>query len=125
MDNEEKYIWNGENIEVKSKTKLEDDPGTGSNVVIRMFEFGVNPIAFQEYHPTLQDLFDSHKKGIERILWGDGLTPIDELAPRVVLSKDKKTYRIFVGAIPSKGNLLTEVPKTLSQIVHDGTRNKH
>lgn len=43
---------------------------------------------------------------------------MDEVNPRVTISKNKKKYRIFVGARPQKGHILTEVPKTLAQIAH-------
>ena len=53
--------WQGQTVEVKSDKHLEDDLGTGDPVIIRSFEFGVNPLAFQGNPPTLQQIFDSHK----------------------------------------------------------------
>ena len=106
--------WNSQSIEVESDTKLEHDEGVGSAAIIRCFEFGVNPQAFKEHTPTRQDLFNAHYKGIEVMLWRDGLKVIPEVNPRIVIEKDK--YKIFVGAMPMKGHMLKERPQTLAQI---------
>lgn len=108
-------------VEAASKTHLEDDEGGGGAAVIRMFEFGMNPQAFGDHQPTRQELFNSHYKGIELALWRDGLTVIPEVNPRIVIDNDKQTYKIFVGAQPSRGHLLYEQPRTLAQQIHGGT----
>lgn len=106
--------WDAQEIEVQSDTKLEDDAGSGGAAIIRCFEFGINPAVFQENPPTKQDLFNAHHKGIETMLWRDGMKVMPEVNPRIVI--ESNTYKIFVGAIPMKGHLLKERPQTLSQI---------
>lgn len=108
--------WLAQTLETESQTHLEDDEGTGDAAIIRMFEFKVNPESFKQFTPTEQELFNSHYKGIEAILWRDGMSVLPEVNPRVTFSKNKKKYRIFIGAKPAKGHLLMEKPKTLSQI---------
>jgi len=46
--------WEGEAVQAESKTKLEDDKGTGQPIVLRFFEFGVNPEVFKQHKPTAQ-----------------------------------------------------------------------
>ena len=53
------------------------------------------------------------------MLWIDGLKVISEIEPRVIISKDKKNYSIIVGAEPSRGHLLTDEPKRLSEIANE------
>ncbi len=111
--------WNDiSKVETTSETHLEDDKGYGEAAIIRMFEFAANPEAFKQHTPTKQELFNYHHKQIEITLWGDGMKVIPEVTPRVTISKNKKKYRIFVGAKPMKGHILQEQPKTLSQIAH-------
>ena len=105
-------------IEVKSDTTLESDQGGGGAAIIRMFEFGINPLAFKEYQPTKQELFNSHYKGIEMALWKDGMKVIPEVHPRIVVLEKEGKYRIFVGAQPMKGHFLKEQPRTLAEQVH-------
>lgn len=108
--------WEGEEVTAKSKTVLEDDKGTGQAVVIRFFEFGANPKVFKDHKPTAQELFDSHRRGMESLLWRDGLKPFDGIEPRLMFSKDKRFYRFVLTCIPTIGNVLLENPKTLSQL---------
>lgn len=107
-----------QSIETESKTKLEDDVGHGNPVIVRCFEFGMNPQAFLEVKPTKQQLFNHHIKGIETFLWKDGLKVITEVAPRILYDEKNLKYKIFVGAKPMRGHILREQPKTLSQIAH-------
>lgn len=106
-------------IETASETHLEDDTGHGEAAIIRCFEFAANPEAFKQHKPTKQELFNHHSKGIEIMLWKDGMKVMPEIAPRIILNKRNTKYRIFVGARPMKGHLLREAPKTLSQIAHN------
>jgi hypothetical protein len=106
-------------LEAQSDTKLEDDKGGGGAAIIRMFEFGINFDAFKEHPPTKQELFNYHHKGIETMLWRDGMTVLPEVNPRVVVGKS--TYRIFVGAKPMRGHILKEQPKTLTEQITHGT----
>lgn len=105
-------------LEVKSETHLEDDHGGGGAAIVRMFEFGMNPQAFQEARPTKQDLFNAHYKGIEVALWKDGMKVIPEVNPKIVLDEKKGKYMIFVGAQPMRGHILREQPKTLAEQIH-------
>lgn len=107
-----------ESIEAKSATSLESDTGVGAAAVIRMFEFGANPEAFRQHTPTKQELFNAHYKGIEVMLWKDGLTVIPEVNPRIMLNEKGTKYRIWVGAKPAKGHILSQKPQTLSEIAH-------
>ena len=76
----------------------------------------MNPEAFALHRPTKQELFNHHSKGIETILWKDGLKVMPDVPPRLVVEGSK--YRIFVGAQPMKGMALEEKPKTLKQLIH-------
>lgn len=107
-----------QNLEVKSDTHLEDDKGGGGAAIIRMFEFGANPQAFNEAKPTKQQLFNSHYKGIELALWRDGMKVIPEVNPRIIVDEKAGNYKIFVGAQPMKGHTLTEQPRTLAEQIH-------
>lgn len=109
--------WQGQTVEVKSDTHLEDDHGTGDPVIVRMFEFTMNPQAFKDHQPNIQDIFDSHKKGIAALLWQDGLSIIPEVEPRIVFAKDKPTYSIFITARPSIGQTVIDKTFTLSELI--------
>ncbi len=119
----ENLEWEGEEIRAESKIKLEDDKGIGQAVVLRFFEFGVNVEAFKKHKPTAQELFNSHMRGMEALLWRDGLKVYTDVEPRLMFSKDKTKYRFVIPAVSNGTTILKEQPKTLSQIVHEGTRN--
>ncbi len=112
------YNYDLSNVAVESKTNLEQDEGYGQATVIRCFEFGINPEAFQQHMPTEQELFNYHHKGIEVMLWRDGLAIIPEINPRLAINKAKGTYSIFVTAKPARGHMLNERPQTLKDIAH-------
>ena len=105
-------------MEAESTTKLEHDEGTGAAIVIRRFLFKANPEVFQHAQPNKQELFNSHLKGIEMMLWRDGLSVWPDTEPQVKINTEAGTYEIFVGAKPMKGHILHEQTKTLSQIAH-------
>lgn len=106
-------------IEAKSEeTHLEDDKGQGAALVIRRFVFGANPEAWKDHVPSRQELFNFHWKGIEVMLWRDGLVVHQEVEPRIIFNKANTQYQIFVTARPAKGNVLLETPQTLAQIAH-------
>lgn len=107
--------WEGEEVQAQSDTKLESDLGTGQAVIIRFFEFGADPEMFKQHKPTAQELFNSHRKGIEALLWRDGLKPYEGLEPRLMFSKNQKNYRFIITCIPM--NILTDTPRTLSQLL--------
>jgi hypothetical protein len=106
------------NIEAKSQTHLESDQGHGNPVIIRCFEFAMNPEVIKHAQPTKQQLFNSHYKGIEMALWKDGFKVFPDVHPRVVIDEVAMRYKIFVGARIAKGNILNVNPKTLTEIVH-------
>lgn len=114
----ENIDWDSQQIASKSETHLEDDAGEGEAAIIRMFEYGANPLAFSQHTPTKQELFNYHHKQIEITLWSDGLKIIPEVNPTVTINKDGSKYRIFVGAKAQKGHILSERPKTLTEIAH-------
>ena len=109
--------WEGEEVMAMSDTKLEQDLGTGQEVVIRFFEFAVNEEAFKQHKPSAQELFDSHKSGMEALLWRDGLKPYDGLQPRFMFSKNKKFYRFIIAGVPRAGRVLSNSTRTLSQLI--------
>lgn len=115
------YKHEASSVEAKSSLNLEADTGVGDALVIRCFEFQMNlehPELFIERHPSKQDLFNSHIKGIEMALWKDGLKLYTDSAPRITFDLKKFRYSIFVPARPMKGFLLNERPQTLAEIVH-------
>ncbi len=115
--------WEGEEVAVESKTKIEEDKGTGRAVVLRFFDFGANPQAFKIHKPTAQELFNTHLKGIEAVLWKDGLKVLPEVQPRLMFSKDKTKYRFIIPSVPVSYSSKFENTQTLSQILHDTRRN--
>lgn len=109
--------WEGEELVAESTTKIQDDKGTGQEIIMRFFDFAANKEVFKQHRPTAQELFDSHKKGIESLLWTDGLLPFIDIEPRLMFSKDKSHYRFGVACIPSLGNTLIDKTKTLSELL--------
>ncbi len=107
--------WEGEEIGVQSDTKLESDTGTGQAFVMRFFEFGANVEVFKQHKPTAQELFDSHRKGIEALLWRDGLKPYQGVEPRLVFSKNEKSYRFVITCTPTQA--LVDTPNTLKELL--------
>lgn len=110
-------------LETMSETRLEDDLGRGQTAVIRCFEFGINPVAFQKARAagmqvSKQDLFNAHHKGIELELWKDGLKVMPDVQPTVLVNEKAMKYKIFVGARPYKGHSMSQRTQTLSQIAH-------
>lgn len=109
--------WEGEQIEVQSDTKLEADHGTGNELVLRFFDFAANPEVFKQHKPTAQQLFECHRKGMEALLWSDGLKPYHKIEPRLLFSKDNTKYRFVLSCIPSLGNTLLDKTHTLSELL--------
>lgn len=112
------YNHDIESVEAKSQTSLENDVGVGNPIVIRCFEFKMNPEIFKQNPPTKQELFNHHHKGIEMALFRDGLKVVPEINPRMVFNEKSLKYAIFIGAMPMKGFILQERPQTLSEIAH-------
>lgn len=112
--------WDVTGAEVHSDTNLEDDKGTGKAVVLRFFDFLAHPEAFRHQIPSKQELFSAHKIQIENALWTDDMKIFEEVAPKVMISKNKRYYRIVVAGLPW-GLSRTKLP-TLSEIANDHTR---
>lgn len=114
--------------EVHSDIKLEEDIGHGKPIIIRSFDFKANPAAFRERTPSKQELFNAHAKQIEIVLWKDGLKVMPDVKPQLTLSKNRKFYRIVVGAEADKGNIITSLDQdkmqTLSQAAHGRYRTE-
>lgn len=107
-----------ESVAVESQTKLEDDVGRGNPVVMRSFTFKINKTAFLSNKPSKQELFDTHARGIEMILWRDGLTFEKRWEPRILFNKKATHYTIFVVATPARGQTLVDQTRTLSELAH-------
>lgn len=92
------------------------DPGTGKTVSIRTFQFKMNPDPkVKRNFPDKQTLFNAHAKQITTILWGDGLRPLEEFAPRVIIDIKKGFYKIFVPCEARLNTLFVESPKNLTK----------
>ena len=108
----------GDGIQIDKDTKYEYasdlktdnvplvDPGGGGVVVIRVFNFKMNPE--RKHFPGKQALFNSHAKQIEHTLWGDGLRPLESNSPRVIIDSKKGFYQIMVPCIAAKGVFFSE-----------------
>lgn len=91
------------------------DPGEGRPVLLRTFEYSLNPNLPKDLSITKQAIFDSHKDQIRIMLWSDGLIPLEEIKkPKVQISKSQKKYRIFVLCIPKSSETLLDKPLTIS-----------
>lgn len=108
------HKWTGQEISVASDPLM--DSGTGKPIIFRMFEFKANPENLKKMKPTKQQLFDSHAKQIQVMLWSDGLVPFEGVSPKVTTSKKRESYRIFVACEPALGQVLVERPKTLQEL---------
>ena len=121
-DAKEGELAQGQTVSVEADTKFSDDHGTGEAVIIRTYEFAANPETFTQYEkfhghlPYAQEVFESHKVGIEAMLWGDGLMPDPSVETKLIFSKDKTRYLITVGARPMNGGSLPVNTQTLSEI---------
>lgn len=113
--------WEGQEIEFHSDELKGGE--TGSAVIMRFFDYKANPQAFKLRPPTVQDLFNIHSKEIELALWKDGMKPIVEVNPRFMMSKDQKYYRFVVAASPLRGQMVSETPKTLTEILRETQPN--
>lgn len=124
IDKQKEGDYIGQTIEVHSETNLEQDLGTGAVHIMRTYEFKTDPQLLHQVKnqkakfPPNQELFNSHSRGIAGMLWSDGFTPVTDLEPRVLFSKDKSKYLIMVWATPSLGQIVTDKINTLSEIAH-------
>lgn len=113
----EQFAWESGGGTVNSTTHLEDDKGTGSQVVIRSFTFSVNPQTFKYHTPTKQELFNHHSKQIEVLLWQDDLVAMPDIAPGLKFNKKKTQYTITIGSQARRGRIFHDKAKTLSEVI--------
>lgn len=106
--------WKGHDLEVTSDPLI--DSGTGKPYVIRSFEFSRNPDPKVKL-PSKQALFNAHAKQIEHFLWKDGLRPREDISPKVLISKDRKRYKIGVVAEARTGIAFVDKPMNLKDIL--------
>lgn len=117
----------GEGVQIDKDTKYEYaselstdgvpliDPGIGRTIAIRVFTYRINP--GKKLPDDKQLIFNNHAKEIERFLWGDGLVPFEDAAPRVIIDKKKGFYQIFVPSKARQGVMFMEKPKNLSEVL--------
>jgi hypothetical protein len=105
--------------EVHGDVQLSEDQGVGKAVIVRTFFFKANPQAFREYTPSKQELFSAHATQIQAQLAEDGLKPMPEISPKLVIGKTKTHYKIIVGAEPMAGQLLHQRPDTLMNLANN------
>ncbi len=103
------HEWIGKDIRVKSDPLI--DPGVGKEVILRLFEFGVNP-TYKGHKPNEQDIFNMHWRQIRTILWGDGLVAKEEVNPRIIFTG--KTYKIFIACEPRLNTLVADKAHSLN-----------
>lgn len=103
--------WEAQQIE-SEKIEIKD-PGVGTPVILRTFEYQFNPNLPKDIKITKQAIFDSHKEQIRIMLWGDGMTVLDnpDKKPKVQISKKQNKYRIFVMCMPNQ--TLIDKPTTI------------
>ena len=89
------------------------DPGVGQTVTIRTFVFKMNP-KVRDF-PDKQTLFNYHARQIKTILWGDGLIPLEEVSPRVIIDVKRRRYQFFIPCKARREVLFMEKPKNLSE----------
>lgn len=114
ITHDEKHAWEGQDIEVKSDPL--HDTQQGENVLMRVFDFGANPLTLKRDKPSKQQLFDSHAKQIMTMLWSDGLVPVENLNPIIQVSKKKEKYRIIVWCRAKSGVVWADTPHSLQEL---------
>ena len=110
--------WYGQDIKAESDPII--DPGTGKSVVLRVFEFGVNPKTARELREkkiklSKQDLFNAHWPQIRALIWGDGMVANQDVDPRVIVGR--KSYRIFVLCEPRMGVMVNDKHRNAKDIL--------
>ena len=94
IDKDTKYEY-GSQLETEGVPLI--DPGGGPVNVIRVFHFKMNPMnpGRKEKFDNKQAIFNTHSKQIQTILWGDGLRPLENVSPRVIIDGKRRSYQIF------------------------------
>lgn len=100
--------WYGR--EDQTGESLMHDTGKGEAIVIRQFEFKLNP-SLTELPTTEQILTPEYLKDLNIQLWADGLRLV--MKPRVFI--DTETCRVFAPCQPRTGSTILEEPKLLQE----------
>lgn len=100
--------WYGK--EDKTEEQSIHDKGAGEPVLIRLFEFRLNP-GLETLPTKEQILTPEYIKYLKATLWADGLRLVME--PRAVI--DKESIKIFAPCQASMGNNFLEEPKTIQE----------
>ena len=100
--------WTGQEVETKSDPL--HDPGSGSKVIVRQFEYSWNPTLKDK--PSKQEVFNLHAREIRNFLWRDGLRIIESVPPKIMYGE--AGYRIFItcegqGAVLESARNLNEL----------------
>ncbi len=125
----------GEGVQVDKDTKYEYgatlesdkaqviDTGVGKQVLIRTFDFKMNPtMKYQEVDK--QGIFNAHAKQIATLLWADGLKPLESYSPRVIINPAKETYQIFVTCEAKLGTVFADKTRNLSEELAKSNQGK-
>ena len=118
VDKDTKYEY-GSQLETEGVPLI--DPGGGPVNVIRVFTFKMNPE--KKDFTNKQAIFSTHAKQIETILWGDGLRPLENVSPRVILNNKKGIYQIFVPCGASRGVIFSEKDRN-PELLHKQLKGK-
>lgn len=109
-------------LSTQATTPLVDD-ASGQKLILRAFEFQL-PLDIKG-RIDKQKVFDAHKKFIEQFCWKDGLVPVTDIPPRVILSKNEKKVRIFILTQAKLGSTILEKPLTLQEITKPHATTGH
>lgn len=95
------------------------DPATGKTVLIRAFNFQINP-ELKDFDIDKQELFNHHARQIQTLLWADGLQPMSDIPPRVIINIEKSVYNIFVACESRLSTVFADKPRALTQqLIHE------
>lgn len=102
------HKWYGHQDRTEDKNM--HDTGKGEPVVIRLFEFKLNP-AIKELPTAEQILTPEYIRHLQNLLWGDALRLVME--PKVII--DKESIKIFAPCQARAGQSFLDEPKLLQE----------
>lgn len=108
--------WTGQEVEVQSDPLI-DNQNSGKTIVLRSFFFKANPETMKRDRPTKQQIFDSHIKQIELMLWSDGLTPFKGVEPRIKVSKKRDEYKVVLACEAKASVNFSHTPTKLQDLI--------